>query len=78
MATTRSNHIEEFQLGPFKAPRIFTGLWQTSSAAWGTASKPKIFRQFQRHVDCGFTAFGMMIFATFLSSSMYCMAVANL
>lgn len=60
MATPQNNLRETFLLGPVEAPRIFTGLWQTSSAAWGTASKPKIFRQFQRHVDQGFNAFGKL------------------
>lgn len=29
--------LETFQLGPRSVPRVFTGLWQLSSSAWGTA-----------------------------------------
>lgn len=50
--------IEYFQLGPFVIPRLFIGLWQLSSPAWGSASKSKMLSQFQKHVDAGFTAFG--------------------
>jgi hypothetical protein len=49
---------ETFQLGPFTAPRLFTGLWQLSSNAWGTASVSKIRQAMGRHVDRGYTAFG--------------------
>ncbi|KLJ07018.1 hypothetical protein EMPG_17493 [Blastomyces silverae] len=52
--------IEHFQLGPFTVPRLFIGLWQLSSPAWGSASKSKILSQFQKHVDSGFTAFADM------------------
>ncbi|KAJ7894805.1 NADP-dependent oxidoreductase domain-containing protein [Mycena leptocephala] len=48
---------ETFQLGPFTAPRLFTGLWQLSSNAWGTASVSKIRQAMGRHVDRGYTAF---------------------
>ncbi|PGH29439.1 hypothetical protein GX50_07819 [[Emmonsia] crescens] len=51
--------IEYFQLGPFVIPRLFIGLWQLSSPAWGSASKSKMLSQFQKHVDAGFTAFDM-------------------
>ncbi|KAJ0107911.1 hypothetical protein J7T55_007123 [Diaporthe amygdali] len=30
--------IETFQLGPHRMPRVFNGLWQLSSPAWGSAS----------------------------------------
>ena len=36
---------ESFQLGPFIVPRIWTGLWQLSSNAWGSAPSPKIRSQ---------------------------------
>ncbi|KAJ7759580.1 NADP-dependent oxidoreductase domain-containing protein [Mycena metata] len=48
---------ETFQLGPFTAPRLWTGLWQLSSNAWGTASVPKVRQAMGRHVDRGYTAF---------------------
>lgn len=40
-------------------PRIFTGLWQLSSPAWGSASRARMFEQFSRYVSRGFTAFDM-------------------
>jgi hypothetical protein len=49
---------ETFQLGPFTAPRLWTGLWQLSSNAWGTASVSKIRQAMGRHVERGYTAFG--------------------
>lgn len=50
---------ETFQLGPFVAPRLWIGLWQLSSTAWGSASASKIRQSMARHVDQGYTAFGM-------------------
>ncbi|KAJ6629814.1 NADP-dependent oxidoreductase domain-containing protein [Mycena sp. CBHHK59/15] len=50
---------ETFQLGPFSAPRLWTGLWQLSSNAWGTASVSKIRQAMGRYVDIGHTAFDM-------------------
>ncbi|KZT21740.1 Aldo/keto reductase [Neolentinus lepideus HHB14362 ss-1] len=49
--------METFQLGPFTVPRLWTGLWQLSSNAWGTAPAPKIRREMARHVELGYTAF---------------------
>lgn len=37
-ATKRHASIETFQLGPHRMPRVFNGLWQLSSPAWGSAS----------------------------------------
>ncbi|RSM05379.1 hypothetical protein CDV31_009617 [Fusarium ambrosium] len=50
---------ETFVLGDRILPRIFSGLWQMSSAAWGSAPTSKIFEQFSTHVQTGFTAFDM-------------------
>ncbi|KAI1491167.1 aldo/keto reductase [Biscogniauxia mediterranea] len=33
--------VEDFMLGPFKVPRLFNGLWQLSSPAWGSATTEK-------------------------------------
>ncbi|KAK0495593.1 aldo-keto reductase [Armillaria luteobubalina] len=33
--------LEYFQIGPAKVPRLFNGLWQMSSPAWGSASSTK-------------------------------------
>ncbi|CAI6063461.1 unnamed protein product [Clonostachys chloroleuca] len=46
-------------LGRRTIPRIFSGLWQMSSPAWGTAPTSKIVGQISRHVQSGFTAFDM-------------------
>ncbi|PPQ97320.1 hypothetical protein CVT26_006638 [Gymnopilus dilepis] len=48
---------ETFQLGPFVTPRIWTGLWQLSSNAWGSASVSKVRRGMLRHAEMGYTAF---------------------
>lgn len=54
-----SSPLESFELGSAKVPRMFMGLWQFSSPAWGTASKSKINADFRKHVNAGFTAYGM-------------------
>ncbi|KAJ6532895.1 Aldo keto reductase [Mycena vulgaris] len=51
---------ETFKLGQFTVPRLWTGLWQLSSNAWGTASVSKIRQAMGRHVDLGQTAFDMV------------------
>lgn len=51
--------LETITLGQATVPRMFMGLWQFSSPAWGTASKPKINAHFRKHVDAGFVAYGM-------------------
>lgn len=50
---------ETFQLGDRTLPRIFSGLWQMSSPAWGSAQMSKIIDGFSTHVRNGFTAFDM-------------------
>ncbi|KAM0513309.1 hypothetical protein ACHAPE_007961 [Trichoderma viride] len=50
---------EVFPLNGRNVPRIFSGLWQMSSPAWGAASTSKIVEQFSKHVQQGFTAFDM-------------------
>ncbi|KIJ96712.1 hypothetical protein K443DRAFT_682115 [Laccaria amethystina LaAM-08-1] len=50
---------ESFRLGPFVVPRVWTGLWQLSSNAWGSASVVKVRRGMARHVEMGYTAFDM-------------------
>jgi aryl-alcohol dehydrogenase-like predicted oxidoreductase len=50
---------ETFTLGQVTVPRIFSGLWQMSSPAWGSASTANIFNQFSKIVNSGFTAFDM-------------------
>ncbi|KAI9507303.1 Aldo/keto reductase [Russula earlei] len=50
-------HLESFQLGPFNPPRLWVGLWQLSSTAWGSAPASRIREAMARHVDQGYTAF---------------------
>ncbi|PVH74313.1 Aldo/keto reductase [Cadophora sp. DSE1049] len=50
---------ETVQLGSLEVPRMFAGLWQFSSPAWGTASRAQINADFRKHVDAGFTAYDM-------------------
>ncbi|PSR79643.1 hypothetical protein PHLCEN_2v6944 [Hermanssonia centrifuga] len=49
---------ETFQLGPFVVPRLFNGLWQLSSNAWGSAPSSKIREQMAQYAEQGYTAFG--------------------
>ena len=53
------NGLETVKLGPAEVPRMFMGLWQFSSPAWGTASRPKINNHFRKHVNAGLVAYGM-------------------
>ncbi|RDW72667.1 uncharacterized protein DSM5745_07839 [Aspergillus mulundensis] len=71
---------ESFTLNDtIQLPRIFTGLWQLSSPAWGSASRSKMMEQFSSYVSRGFTAFDMadhygdaeIIFGRYRSSSAY-------
>lgn len=50
--------LETTNLGPFVVPRVWTGLWQLSSPAWGTAPAGRIKREMMRHVKEGYSAFG--------------------
>lgn len=45
-------------LGDREVPRMFMGLWQFSSPAWGTASRSRINSDFRKHLDAGFLAYG--------------------
>ena len=51
---------ETFPLGPFNPPRLWVGLWQLSSTAWGSAPASRIREAMARHVDQGYTAFGVL------------------
>ncbi|KAA8573416.1 hypothetical protein EYC84_005002 [Monilinia fructicola] len=51
--------LESFYLGSAQVPRMFMGLWQFSSPAWGIASRSKIHRHFRKHVDAGLVAYDM-------------------
>lgn len=53
-----STGMETTKLGDAVVPRMFMGLWQFSSPAWGTAPLAKIFKDFKKHIDAGFVAYG--------------------
>ncbi|KAJ7281036.1 Aldo keto reductase [Mycena rebaudengoi] len=65
---------ETFTLGPHTVTRLWTGLWQLSSNAWGTASVSKIRGAMTRHLELGHSAFAdhygsaELIFGQFRSS----------
>jgi len=56
---TSEDPLESVNLGSAVVPRMFMGLWQFSSPAWGSTSRAKIDQHFRKHVDRGFTAFDM-------------------
>lgn len=53
-----SSSIETTTLGEVVVSRMFMGLWQFSSPAWGSASYSNIHKDFRKHVDAGFVAYG--------------------
>ncbi|WEW57046.1 hypothetical protein PRK78_002505 [Emydomyces testavorans] len=56
---SRATQRETFKIGHYSVPRLFVGLWQLSSPAWGSAPRSRIMAEFQKYVDAGFTAFDM-------------------
>jgi len=46
------------RIGPVHAPRIWTGLWQLSSSAWGSADIEDIKHSLRKLVDSGYYFFG--------------------
>ncbi|KAI1323294.1 aldo/keto reductase [Xylariaceae sp. FL0255] len=51
--------VEHFQLGPFTMPRLFNGLWQLSSPAWGSGTAEKQEIALTGLVQAGFVATDM-------------------
>ncbi|GJJ13970.1 hypothetical protein Clacol_008227 [Clathrus columnatus] len=60
--------VETVRLGPLVVPRVFNGLWQLSSPAWGTAPVSKIKQEMKRYFDAGFIAFGNAVSSSLFSS----------
>ena len=52
-------------LGGVVVPRIWIGLWQLSSPAWGTAPVSKIRAEMNKHFLHGFTTFGLLLLLFF-------------
>lgn len=77
--SSSTNPTETFKLNvnclTVDVPRVWTGLWQLSSPAWGTAPAARIRREMRKHVDKGFVAFGELVIAflvvVFLNSRTY-------
>ncbi|EKG11546.1 hypothetical protein MPH_11039 [Macrophomina phaseolina MS6] len=51
--------IETFRIGDRSVPRVFCGLWQLCSSAWGVSPLPEIMDGFETYIRKGFTAFDM-------------------
>lgn len=64
-----SSNLETVKLGGDIVPRIFMGLWQFSSSAWGTASRSMIHNDFRKHVDAGLIAYGKYAVSDFQLSN---------
>ncbi|KAJ6002220.1 hypothetical protein N7499_001915 [Penicillium canescens] len=70
---------ETFEMAGIQLPRLFSGLWQLSSPAWGIAPRSRIMQQFSKHVGSGLTAFDMadhygdaeILFGQYRSASNY-------
>ncbi|GME65957.1 Aldo keto reductase [Neofusicoccum parvum] len=58
-APSGSENIEVFQIGNRSVPRVFCGLWQLSSSAWGSSSLQKVIESLAEYVNQGYTAFDM-------------------
>lgn len=55
----RERHTETFQLGPYQMPRLFNGLWQLSSPAWGSGSAEGQEKALTQLVESGLCAVDM-------------------
>ena len=64
-------HLDTFPLGDRRVPRLWIGLWQLSSTAWGSAPAAKIRKAMKRHADQGYTAFGGSLTTTFSLADHY-------
>ncbi|KAI0888443.1 aldo/keto reductase [Annulohypoxylon maeteangense] len=54
-----ASKVETFELGPFRVPRLFNGLWQMSSPSWGAAGGRAQEKALVDAVACGLTAADM-------------------
>lgn len=52
-------NVESFQIGVQEVPRLFTGLWQLSSPAWGSSTVEKQELALAKLVESGLTAADM-------------------
>ncbi|KAK9774595.1 putative Aldo/keto reductase [Seiridium cardinale] len=56
---SKHSDVEKFTLGSHQAPRLFNGLWQLSSPAWGSGTAEKQDAALAHLVECGLTATDM-------------------
>jgi len=59
MSRSLRSSRETIVLGPFVVPRVWVGLWQLSSNAWGSAPASRIRQGMLRHAELGYNAFDM-------------------
>ncbi len=58
-AAHSSMQVEQFTLSPAtRLPRIWVGLWQLSSNAWGSAPAQRVRDAMTTHMEKGYIAFG--------------------
>ncbi|VDB88466.1 unnamed protein product [Peniophora sp. CBMAI 1063] len=68
----RALQLESFQLGSSTTvPRLWVGLWQLSSTAWGSASASKVRNAMIGHIEQGFNAFGELFPIASRDASVY-------
>lgn len=67
-AQKRRVDIETFRLGPHLVPRVFTGLWQLSSPAWGSAGADSQEAALAELVELGLSTAGEWILHERISS----------
>lgn len=56
---SKQGSVERFALGPHQVPRLFNGLWQLSSPAWGSGTAEKQDAALANLVECGLVAADM-------------------
>ncbi|KAI0146473.1 NADP-dependent oxidoreductase domain-containing protein [Pestalotiopsis sp. NC0098] len=56
---SKQGSVEKFALGPHQVPRLFNGLWQLSSPAWGSGTAEKQDAALTNLVECGLVAADM-------------------
>ncbi|ORY57432.1 aldo/keto reductase [Pseudomassariella vexata] len=56
---SKETKVETFKLGQYQVPRLFNGLWQLSSPAWGSGTAEKQEAALLSLVKCGLTTADM-------------------
>lgn len=66
-AERRHVDIEMFELGPHRMPRVFNGLWQLSSPAWGSTSAESQEAALAELIELGLSTAGEWIWQPCIS-----------